>query len=180
MKKGIIGMCMGAALVCFSGAAGAEMFKCVKDGKTSFQEQPCGGQGGAETKLQSSKPSAWIGCYLSTGQGFESGTRSENFEVRQEGDTLYMPVGMEGKQETRLIMKVASENDLRAFKEKVLGPDFKGEVSSGLAVYGAAIGTEVKSSSDDRGIRMGLYRVHPVGEEQGLYFFAPFAFDKTK
>lgn len=124
--------------------------------------------------------SAWVGCYVATGRGFDSGrTKTEAFEVRQEGNTLYWPVGMEGKQETRMIMKPASPEELLALKQRFLGADFKGEVSSGLAVYAVSIGSDVKPAAADRGLRMGLYWVSPAGEEKGLYLFAPFAFDKT-
>jgi hypothetical protein len=180
VKKRMAWMCVGLATAALSGAADAEMFKCTKDGRTTFQEQPCGLQGGAETKLESSRPSAWVGCYLATGRGFDSGrTKTEAFEVRQEGNTLYLPVGMEGKRETRMIMKPASPEDLLALKQKVLGAKFKGEVSSGLAMYGTSIGSDVTPSDGYGGVRTGLYWVSAPGEEKGLYLFGPFAFDKT-
>jgi hypothetical protein len=180
VKKDIAWMCAAIAAACFSGAAGAEMFKCTKDGRTTYQEQPCGLQGGAETKMESSRPSAWVGCYVAKGRGFDSGRETTNdFEVRQEGSTLYIPVGMEGKNETRMIVRPASSEDLLALKQKLLGPDFKGEVLSGLAVYGTSSGPNVKPADADRGLRMGFYWVSPATEEKALYAFFPFAFDKT-
>ena len=82
MKRIMTLTCAVIAAASFSAGAHAEMFKCTKDGKTTFQEQPCGEQGGAETKMQSSKPSAWVGCYQSTGSGFDSGIkRIDDWEV---------------------------------------------------------------------------------------------------
>ena len=173
-------MCVGIAAACFSGAANAEMFKCTKDGRTTFQEQPCGEQGGAETKMQSSRPSAWVGCYQTISTGFDSGIqRTETFEVRQEGNALFTAPAKGDKEEMRMILKPASPEDLLAFKQKVLGRDFKGEVLSGLAMYGVKSNWNEKRTDGDAGPRMGFYWVSPATEEKALFALFPFHFAKA-
>jgi hypothetical protein len=176
-SKAMAGMALAVSLA--AAPAHADLFKCVKDGKTSYQEQPCP-QGGAETKMQVYKPSAWVGCYQSNGRGWESGTHTENFEIKQERDLLYLPAGMEGKEETRLIMRPASPADLDGFNNAVLGGEKSGaKATSGLAMYGASIGDRQRIVEADRGVRAGFYWIRGEGTDSLMAFF-PFMFDKTK
>lgn len=144
----------------------------------------CGGQGSAETKMQSSKPGRWVGCYEATGRGWETGTRTEKFEIRQEGGKLFMPLGKEGKYDQRFMMQEASQQDLDGLKAQFTGrPGVQAgdvEVASGLVVYEVDSGWKVTPVDRDKGMRLGFYWIRAKGEPETLYAVFPFAFDKTK
>jgi hypothetical protein len=56
---------VAAAALVWAASASAQMYKCVHDGRTSFQEQPCDA-GGSESRLATfPRPQSWPGCYLS-------------------------------------------------------------------------------------------------------------------
>ena len=191
-----------AFTVLFAADASAELHKCVKDGNTTYQEQPCGGQGGAETKMQTSKPSAWVGCYRSIAPAFGTGatTNKETFEVRQDGSTLYSPMGMEGPYEVRLIWSPASPRQMRLMTEAMAGKSKEQdgiEITRGLVMSGTAKGPEVKKIPEEQ-MAMAFWWIRgleiegdPMGHlprtketlrtsKEVLYFFAALgAFDKA-
>ena len=136
-------LCLATAVLFMSGAS-ASPHKCVKDGRTTYQDQPCDGRAAAAPTAPASKPSSWVGCYASG-----SGTRQTIMEVRQEGETLYTSQGSEGPHERRVIWALASPRQLLAVREAVGRQEKDGiEFTSGIAMSGAALGRDVKSVAD--------------------------------
>jgi hypothetical protein len=84
---------------------------------------------------------------------------------------------MEGKDETRLIMKPASPDDLATYNQGVA--TFGREAESGLAAYGEVTGNRQRPADTENGVRPGLYWLR-TPDAQELVAFFPFAFDKAK
>jgi hypothetical protein len=61
----------------------AEMYKCAKNGHSSYQDKPCG-PASSQTQFQNSHASSMIGCYVAKFAAFDSGSNgsSEQFEIR--------------------------------------------------------------------------------------------------
>lgn len=189
-----------AFTVAFAADVDAELYKCVKDGKTTYQEQPCGDRGAAEMRMQASKPSGWVGCYRSIAPAIGTGAVSnkETIEVRQEGSTLYSYLGMEGRHETRLIWAPASPRQMGLMRDAMAGKERDGiDITSGLVVSGTALGAEVKNLPEEQ-VLMALWWIRgleiegdPMGHlprtketlrtsKETLYLFAALgAFDKV-
>ena len=199
MKNSTMAALMAFA-VCFAADASAELYKCVKDGKTAYQEQPCGGQGMAETRMQTSKPSGWVGCYRSTAPALGNGAVSnkEMIEIRQEGGKLFSPMGMEGPYERRMLWSTATAKQMRLMRELMAGKDADGiEITSGVVMSGASTGSKVTNVSEEE-MAMGFWWIRgidiegdPMGHlprtketlrtsKETLYFFSTLgAFDKA-
>ncbi|MFC5498581.1 hypothetical protein ACFPOE_13625 [Caenimonas terrae] len=187
-----------ALTVMFAADASAEVHKCVKEGQASYQEQPCAGQGGADTTVQTFKPSPWVGCYQSEGPMLDRvGTRQEAMEVSQDGGTLYSAMGSDGPYQLRLIWAPSSPRQLRLIKEAIGGKERDGiEVTHGLFMSGATKGPEVHDAPEDQDV-MGYWWIRGLDIEgdpmhhlprtketlrtskEFLYFLAPGVFQKA-
>ena len=126
-------------------------------------------------------PSPWVGCYATRQTTTKQNNRpQEIFQVRQEGERLYVETGMEGTHPNSLVFKPATSADLTAFaamvRESVKGAPI--EATSGLALYGVATGTNYKPADTKGEPRMGFYRLREAGTE-ALYLFMPFLLDQV-
>jgi hypothetical protein len=126
-------------------------------------------------------PSPWAGCYQ-TRAGMEQRKTGPNefFQVRQEGESLYIETDMEGTQPRSLVFKPATPADLNAFAAMVRATvkDPSIEVTSGLALYGTAHGTHYKPAENKGEPRMGFYRIRERGTESLSLFFL-YMFDQV-
>ena len=136
-------ICLAVAAL-FTAGASASPHKCVKDGRTTYQDQPCDGRAAAAPTAATATPGPWVGCYASG-----SGTRQTIMEVRQDGQTLYTTLGMEGTREQRVIWAPASPRQLLAMRDAIGREQKDGiEFTSGIVMAGAALGRDVKSVPD--------------------------------
>jgi hypothetical protein len=75
----------------FPGVSSAtEMYKCTKNGHSSYQDKPCG-PSNSQTQLQTGQTNSMIGCYVAKFPAFESSSSgsSEPFEVRASASSGY-------------------------------------------------------------------------------------------
>jgi hypothetical protein len=88
--KGLIAFC-ALTLMAWTGTdAHAEMFKCMKNGRPSFQETPCAA-GEAESRIGTARPSGWEGCYEVTFSRWEGGPKPpETMQVRRDSGGLVL------------------------------------------------------------------------------------------
>lgn len=95
----------------------ADLYKCVKDGNTSYRDTPCEA-GSNTTQLEAGRASSLLGCYASDISGFENG-----FQIKRAGSELVLEAGS-GKDHLSLPMKTATSEELdnvgKAFHIKLI------------------------------------------------------------
>jgi hypothetical protein len=90
-----------------NGAYAADLYKCVKDGRTSYQSTPCDGASNA-TQLQAGRANSLPGCYVADLPGFENG-----FEIKRTANDEFKVDTTSGKDKQSLPMKSATPEELR-------------------------------------------------------------------
>lgn len=94
------------ALGVVGNACAADIYKCVKDGSTTYQNKPCD-RGSQATQLEANRSSSLVGCYASTMKGFEDG-----FQIKRTADGGFVLEAGNGKDKQSLPMKAASTDEL--------------------------------------------------------------------
>ena len=90
-----------------------EMFKCVKDGRTTFQDSPCD-DASKSTVFQKGSSGGMAGCYVIDFAGWESGRHPELMAVVAAGNGTYTLESGSGKEKVRIPMKRATPDELLA------------------------------------------------------------------
>jgi len=100
----------------FSAAAHAELFKCVANGQTAFQDHPCAATSKSETLKIGTATSQWAGCYDIDFPGFDSATPHsiERWRVSQRGSDDFDVVSLAAPAPAVLHMKNASTDEIKA------------------------------------------------------------------
>ena len=99
----ILGLAFFAADNVFAG----DLYKCVKDGRTSYQSTPCDTTSKA-TQVQTAAASSMLGCYVADMPGFENG-----FQVKRTGNDSFTLETSSGKDKLNLPMKTSTPQELR-------------------------------------------------------------------
>jgi hypothetical protein len=110
MKKVIVG------LLLFSGAAHAEIYKCMTQGKPSYQQEPCEGSGEV-LKSGSSPADAMVGCWSSP--ALVEGGYSFRFEITNAGNSRYDLLGRGPNGKFKSVLKRATSAELKRLRESI-------------------------------------------------------------
>jgi Domain of unknown function (DUF4124) len=102
MKRILLLVCLTTNVAC-----AADLYKCVKDGRTSYQSNPCEGTSSA-TQLQAGHANSLPGCYVVDLPGFENG-----FEIKRTANDSFKLDTASGKDKQSLPMKSATPEELR-------------------------------------------------------------------
>jgi hypothetical protein len=89
-----------------SDAYAGAIYKCLKDGNTSFQGTPCAA-GSTATQLAANHASSLLGCYASDISGFENG-----FQIKRAGGDEFVLEAASGRDKQSLPMKSATAEEL--------------------------------------------------------------------
>ncbi|MEO8674220.1 MAG: hypothetical protein ABI569_01495 [Casimicrobiaceae bacterium] len=95
------------ALLSASGANAAEVHKCVKAGRTTYQSDPCEGPIAA-TQPRPSRASTLPGCYVAEVSGLKDG-----FEIKWEKNNAYRLNVTGGADRQTLAMKAATPEEMK-------------------------------------------------------------------
>src|SRR5258708_6212948 len=99
----------------------ADIYKCVKDGNTSYRDTPCEA-GSKATPLETGHKSSLLGCYASDISGFDA------FQIKHADSGFVLEAGS-GKDHQRLPMKTATSEELDD-----VGKAFHVKLSDGVSV----------------------------------------------
>ena len=94
-------------LLTATGAYAAEVHKCVKAGRTTYQSDPCEGPIAA-TQPPPSRTSSLGGCYVAEVQGLKDG-----FEIKWERNNAYRLNVTGGADRQTLAMKAATADEMK-------------------------------------------------------------------
>jgi Domain of unknown function (DUF4124) len=115
-------------LLMFSGVAHAAVFKCVSDGKVSYQDHPC--DKASETIKLPIGPaeSAMAGCYEVDFYA-EAGTQTERYQLKGIGNDEFKLDSVGGKEKTSLSMKKATSEEMKS-----VGASFHLDIKEGVSM----------------------------------------------
>lgn len=96
-------------------AARADLFKCVADGQTAYQDHPCAATSKSEALNVGAATSAWAGCYEIDFPGFDSATPHsiERWRISQRGADFDVE-SLAAPTHALLHMKSASAEEIKA------------------------------------------------------------------
>jgi len=97
---------LGLAFAAADSACAADLYKCVKDGRTSYQSAPCEAAS-QTTQIRTAADNSLPGCYVADISGFENG-----FQVKRAGSAGFTLETSSGKDKQSLPMKVATPEEL--------------------------------------------------------------------
>lgn len=94
----------------------AELFKCVANGQTAYQDHPCAATSKSEALQIGAAKSAWAGCYEIDFPGFDSATPHsiERWRVSQRGADDFDVESLAAPVPAVLHMKNASADEIEA------------------------------------------------------------------
>lgn len=112
MNKNIIGL----LLLMLSIHVHAELYKCTKDGKISYQQQPCENSSKElkkDIKTSEIKYSvAMLGCYEVLFPGWESGSHTVKYSIKNVDRGKFELIDLNSKGKTTLPMKQATSEEI--------------------------------------------------------------------
>ena len=111
----VSGVILACSLV-VPAAARAELFKCVANGQTAYQDHPCAATSRSETLKIDAAKSAWAGCYDIDFPGFDSATPHsiERWRVSQRGADAFDVESLAAPAPAVLHMKQATSDEINA------------------------------------------------------------------
>jgi hypothetical protein len=156
-------------LVLLSAHAHGELYKCVENGRTTYQDKPCAASSKTETLKIGPEKSSLIGCYEIDFGSFDAGAPHsvERWRVAMQADDDYAVDSLTTKGNATIHLRPATAGEI-----KEIGTAFSLRVSDGLIV---------KMPKDTPNWRpIGLYRVVEASGARRIlaYFFLANGFAK--